>query len=161
MEQRWDWETAAGSQLWLRPGEHVYWRGQPDSKKIIGSGDLFLVPFSLLWGGFAIFWEIEATRAGFYFGSVFGLAFVCIGLYFIFGRFFYKRWSRNRTRYCITDQPSASLWPDDLRQMCSRSQSHIPSAWYVAEVVTVEPSPGRFRVGSLLGQTGSDLRIHR
>ena len=104
MEQRWDWETAAGSQLWLRPNEHVYWRGQPDPKKIFGPGDLFLVPFTLLWGGFAIFWEIGATRAGFYFGSVFGLAFVCIGLYLIFGRFFYKRWSRNRTRYCITDQ---------------------------------------------------------
>jgi hypothetical protein len=97
MEQGWDWETAAGTQLWLRPNEHIYWRCQPDARKVFGPGDLFLVPFTLQWGGSAIFWEVGATRAGFYFGPVFGLAFVCIGLYLILGRFFYKRWSRKQS----------------------------------------------------------------
>jgi hypothetical protein len=104
VEARGDWDAAAGAKLWLRSDEHVYWRGQPNPRKLFGQGDLFLVPFTLLWGGFAIFWEVEATKSGFYFGSIFGLAFVCIGVYLILGRFFYKRWNRKRTRYCITDQ---------------------------------------------------------
>ena len=60
-----------------------------------------MVPFSLLWGFFAIIWEIIAifivfspAREGDDFSLVamifpllFGLLFVLVGLYIIFGRF--------------------------------------------------------------------------
>ena len=33
--------------------EKVVWAGQPDRRFRFSSGDIFLVPFSLLWGTFA------------------------------------------------------------------------------------------------------------
>jgi hypothetical protein len=98
------WEEDAGARLWILPGERLYWRGAPDPGVIFGPEDAYLIPFSLLWGGFAIFWEIGVSRQGLVFGMVWGIPFVLIGLYLIFGRFFYKRWNRRRTRYAISDQ---------------------------------------------------------
>lgn len=48
----------------LRPGEHLLWSGGPDESVTFGRNDLFLVPFSLLWCGFAIFWEVSVLREG-------------------------------------------------------------------------------------------------
>ena len=35
--------------------EKVVWAGQPDPRFRFSGGDIFLVPFSLLWAGFALF----------------------------------------------------------------------------------------------------------
>jgi hypothetical protein len=99
-----NWDSEAGTRSWIRPGERLLWRGAPDPKVTFGPEDVFLVPFSLLWGGFAIFWEIGVSNTGWGFGSIWGIPFVLIGLYLIFGRFIYKHWSRRHTRYAISDQ---------------------------------------------------------
>ena len=72
-----------------------------------------MIPFSLLWGGFAIFWEVTAISglekghdASF---PIFGLPFVVIGLYFIVGRFLYKAWRKRRTHYAVTDRRVITL----------------------------------------------------
>ena len=65
-----NWDKVAGTRSWIRPGERLLWRGGPDPKVIFGPEDLFLVPFSLLWGGFAIFWEIGVSASGWGFGTV-------------------------------------------------------------------------------------------
>ena len=98
------WDSSAGTRLWIQPGERIVWRGQPDAAVVFGPEDLLLVPFSLMWGGFAIFWEIGVTTQGWGVGSVWGIPFVLIGLYFIVGRFIYKRHNRRTTRYAITDR---------------------------------------------------------
>jgi hypothetical protein len=41
----------------LLSGESIVWAGQPNTRVIFHKQDLYMVPFSLLWGGFAIFWE--------------------------------------------------------------------------------------------------------
>jgi hypothetical protein len=39
----------------LLSGESIYWAGMPNPGEIFHSDDLFPVPFTLMWGGFAIF----------------------------------------------------------------------------------------------------------
>lgn len=63
-----------------------------------------------MWGGFAIFWEFMALTAaskapgpaGIIF-PLFGLPFVLVGLYLIFGRFIVDARIRARTYYGITN----------------------------------------------------------
>jgi hypothetical protein len=90
--------------------EKVVWAGQPDPRFRFTGGDIFLVPFSLLWGGFAIFWE--AAVLGFLGGkgpapvffALWGIPFVVVGQYIIWGRFLYKAYRNRRTFYALTNQ---------------------------------------------------------
>src|SRR6267154_5798658 len=50
-------DSLAAIQPELTSGESILWAGQPNTRVIFHKEDLFLIPFSLLWGGFAIFWE--------------------------------------------------------------------------------------------------------
>jgi hypothetical protein len=89
----------------LRPGERVLWEGQPDVWVFSMRGAWYLIPFSLLWGGFAIFWEVMAVSTGApFFFWLWGIPFVAIGLYMIFGRIFVARREAARTHYAITDR---------------------------------------------------------
>jgi hypothetical protein len=95
----------------LDSGERLLWSGQPRSGIRLRPQDAYLIPFSLLWGGFAIFWEFMAvTQTSKTPGPVgtifplFGLPFVLVGLYLIFGRFFFDARSRERTFYGVTSE---------------------------------------------------------
>lgn len=97
---------------YLVSGEHVVWWGQPKQGLMLSAADIFLIPFSLLWGGFAIFWNAmvwlaplqnEGAGPDFFF-KIFGLPFLFIGLYLIAGRFFHDAYIRKRLLYAITNQ---------------------------------------------------------
>jgi len=104
--------TALLQEEFLRD-ERVLWQGQPDPSKHFAPSDVFAIPFSLLWGGFALFWEASALglvrwdgdegRAPLFF-VLWGIPFVLIGLYLMVGRFFYKAWRKRRTLYAVTDR---------------------------------------------------------
>ena len=104
-------EAQARLQTYIQPGERILWTGQPDPRRLFGLKDLFLVPFSLMWAGFAIFWEglvlfgMASSSGGPPVFFVFwGIPFVLVGQYFIWGRFLFKRWDRKRTVYAVTNQ---------------------------------------------------------
>jgi len=86
----------------LLPNETILWNGQPSLEKTFTKFDIFLVPFSILWGGFAIIWFVIATVVGGIFG-LFGIPFVVIGIYIMFGRFLVKKENKKRTYYAITN----------------------------------------------------------
>jgi hypothetical protein len=97
----------------LLSGEHVLWSAKPRQGIMFSGRDAFLIPFSLLWGGFAIFWEFGAVSGtmtarggpsvvGFF--PIWGVPFVLIGLYLIVGRFFVDAWLRGRMDYALTER---------------------------------------------------------
>ena len=103
-------EDQARLQPYLQAGEAALWTARPDPNRLFSGKDLFLIPFSLLWGGFAIFWESSVLFLGSgpnkapIFFVLWGVPFVLAGQYLIWGRFLVKRWSRHRTLYAVTNQ---------------------------------------------------------
>jgi hypothetical protein len=92
----------------LLPGENLLWTGQPSRGVIFHKQDFYLIPFSLMWGGFAIFWELGVTggfghiKNALSFFTLWGLPFVVIGQYLIWGRFVYAAWKKRRITYGLT-----------------------------------------------------------
>lgn len=89
----------------LLQGERILWSGRPGQGILFSRQDIFLVPFSLMWGGFALFWEymvLNQSRVPF-FMKLWGVPFVLVGVFFIFGRFWLDSAVRARTYYAVTD----------------------------------------------------------
>lgn len=83
--------------------EQLLWSGRPQQGIMFRTSDLFMIPFSLLWGGFACFWTLGASVSGGCFG-LFGLPFVMIGMYMVFGRFLADSARRSNTTYALTSE---------------------------------------------------------
>jgi len=99
----------------LLSGESIYWAGMPNPGRIFHSDDWVLIPFSLLWGGFAIFWEASAlgylnfgskssAHSAPFFFVLWGIPFILYGQYMIWGRFIVDRWLKRRTFYAVTNR---------------------------------------------------------
>jgi hypothetical protein len=98
----------------LLNGESIQWAGMPNPRVIFHADDWYLIPFSLLWGGFSIFWESGVLG---YWGKgsksaggipsfmvLWGIPFIVIGQYLIWGRFFYDAWLKRKTYYAVTNR---------------------------------------------------------
>lgn len=94
----------------LRPelgrDERLLWSGAPKQGLFFRTSDFLAVPFSLMWGGFALFWEysVSSAKDAPIFMMLWGVPFVLVGLYIIVGRFFADAYQRKRTYYGVTDQ---------------------------------------------------------
>jgi hypothetical protein len=94
----------------LDAGESLLWSGQPRKGIVFRGSDIFMIPFSLMWGGFAIFFAASVlfhVRDGGggpgFVGLLFAIPFVLIGLYMMFGRFIVEAIQRKHTCYGVTD----------------------------------------------------------
>jgi hypothetical protein len=154
----------------LTPGEVVLWTGQPNGGVIFHPQDFYLIPFSLLWGGFAIFWESGVLG---YWGSphgaggdpfnwfmvLWGIPFVLAGQYFIWGRFVFDWWRKKRTFYAVTQKrlliveevrnrklTSVGLTENTFLDKSTRGDGIGTLRFGVPQV---NPNPNRFSFGNL------------
>src|SRR5438045_7782313 len=89
----------------LDPGEQLLWSGKPREGVRLRAQDAFLIPFSILWCGFAIFWESAVISKGApFFFMLWGIPFILAGLFFVFGRFFLDASNRAHTFYGVTSE---------------------------------------------------------
>lgn len=89
----------------LERGERQLWSGVPKQGVMLRAADAFMIPFSCLWAGFAVFWEATVLRTsapGFF--VLWGIPFLAVGAYITVGRFFVDSWKRARTRYGLTTE---------------------------------------------------------
>ncbi|WFU03800.1 PH domain-containing protein [Rhizobium sp. CB3171] len=116
-------------QNYFLPGEKLLWLGQPKQGLMFNKKDLLQVPFSLLWGGFAIFWESSVIRqinAPVVF-RLWGVPFVLIGLYLIVGRFAVDAFVRARTQYAVSDQRIIILRDGWFSKILTVSLERLPA----------------------------------
>ncbi len=122
----------------LLKGEKIVWTGQPSQGLLFTGQDWLLIPFSLLWGGFAIFWEssVLATKSP-VFMKLWGVPFLLIGLYLVAGRFLLDTWVRRGIRYAVTNQRILIFrsWP--FSKFTALRLDHLP------DLSLIERSDGR------------------
>jgi hypothetical protein len=124
-----DLELQSSLQGHLSPNEKLLWVDRPKEGIIFRSSDIFLIPFSLLWCGFAIFWETMVVTSGApFFFVIWGIPFVLIGLYITVGRFFIDALKRKNTIYGITDNRiiiKSGIFSTEVKSLNIRTLSDI------------------------------------
>jgi hypothetical protein len=114
----------------LEPGERLYWTGMPSQGIQFRSGDLFLVPFSLMWGGMAFFaaYSTIFVKKAPLATVLWTIPFVLIGAYLIAGRFFVDSYQRSRTYYGLTDRRAiilSGLWSREAKTIYLQNLNEI------------------------------------
>ncbi|MCU1243234.1 MAG: hypothetical protein JWO71_3960 [Candidatus Acidoferrum typicum] len=106
-------QAAAKIQPELMPGESVHWADTPNPKIIFHSDDWTAIPLTVMWTGFFVFWEAGAlgywgkeSRHGApdVFMALWGIPFLVVGNYMVWGRFFVDAWLKRRTFYAVTNR---------------------------------------------------------
>ncbi|MHB1459700.1 MAG: hypothetical protein ACYC1M_00245 [Armatimonadota bacterium] len=147
---------------YLADGESIKWVGQPDPTKLVSSADWFIIPFSLFWCGFAVFWEAMALKGILssrdetpfpWIFPLFGIPFVLVGLYMLFGRFIAKRYMRQRTYYVVTNQRVLSL----VEFFKPRVNSLFLSALPTINVSSEGPGTGSLIFMTQIGNRGNQM----
>ena len=105
MQQPTPIDPGAVIQRELGSHERILWAGKSRQGLVFRPSDTFLIPFSLLWGGFAFFWEYSVLTGGApLFFALWGIPFVLVGSHFIVGRFLVDTRQRAKTVYGLTNE---------------------------------------------------------
>jgi len=113
----------------LSSNEKLLWIGKPKKGIVFQWSDIFVIPFTILWCGFAIFWETMAIlgNAPIFF-VVWGVPFVLVGLYMLVGRFWADKIRRDKTLYAITNERiiiKTGLFKLEINVLYIRNLSYI------------------------------------
>jgi hypothetical protein len=92
-------ETISGE---LGTNEELLWAGRPPLGLMFRPVEAFLIPLSIFWSGFAIFWMVAASTNGGGWFALFGIPFLLVGFYLLIGRFWLDVRQRERTFYAVT-----------------------------------------------------------
>jgi hypothetical protein len=132
-------QVNADSQLVIQPeltsGERILWAGKPNTGVVLHREDRFLIPFSLFWGGFSVFWEMGVAgdwgpishSSPWISGMIWGIPFVLIGQYLVWGRFLYAWWLKKRTHYAVTDRRVIAIQLGSRRRVASVFLDTLPT----------------------------------
>jgi hypothetical protein len=139
----------------LSSDEKLIWTGKPKTGIMFRSSDAYLIPFSLLWCGFAIFWEasVIVTDAPFFF-KLWGIPFVLIGLYTTVGRFFLDAKKRSNTIYGITNDRimiKTGIFSREIKSLNIRTLSDITIHQKTNNSGTITLGPTDFRYTMMQG----------
>ena len=140
----------------LEAGESLLWSGRPRKGIVFRGSDVALIPFSLMWGGFAIFWETSVlwqarkdTGKVPLFVALWGIPFVLIGLYLIVGRFLIDARQREHTCYGVTNRRVIILTGPFDQQLRLN----------IATLIALVAGLGRLKVKSLDLRTMTDVSM--
>jgi hypothetical protein len=107
-----DPEAVSKLQPELVSGESLLWAARPNPDIIFTSDDRYLIPFSLVWVAFTTYWESVAL--GYWGNSIkvanpmvmglWGVPFILVGQYLLWGRYVYDGWLKRRTYYGVTSK---------------------------------------------------------
>lgn len=131
----------------LLDGETIEWTGQPTLSLILDNADIFLIPFSLIWGGFWIFLVIRALIGNGHgspesvFTVLWGIPFFLVSQYLIWGRYFYKTWKKKRTYYAVTNKRVLIV----IQSMREKSLH----AAYIKDIRAINKSVGKDGIGTI------------
>ena len=90
---------------YLTQDEYVVWSGKPERIRLFTLSDIFLVPFSIMWCGFAVFWEYQVIHSNApRFLTLWGIPFIIVGIYIVFGRFVTRYITLKNTVYAVTNR---------------------------------------------------------
>ena len=160
-------DTAAGWAPYLDPGELLLWDGAPARGIRFEMRMLGQSAFGLFFLGFALFWMAGASGVLWgnggggppdvfaYIFPLFGLPFVAVGAWMVFGHILWDAWVRSRTRYALTNRRaiiasqtfarSLKSWPIDANtELDYRPGSH--ATLYFAEETRVHRGRRRTRL---------------
>lgn len=87
----------------LNRGETQLWAGAPRQGFRLRPADILMLPFGIMWTGFAVYWETMVVRSnGPFFMQLWGIPFILIGVYMILGRFIADARRLRNTVYGLT-----------------------------------------------------------
>ena len=90
---------------YITQDEYILWKGKPEKGHLITGGDMIMMIFGIFWLSFCFFFEysIIQSQSSLFF-ILWGIPFILVGLYLVFGRLIQKIYLRNKIFYVITNK---------------------------------------------------------
>ncbi len=139
----------------LSSGEKLIWTGKPKTGIVFRISDIFMIPFSFLWAGFALFWEGGTFSMDTpLFFKLWGIPFILVGAYITIGRFFIDAKKRANTVYGVTPDRiiiKSGIFSKSVKSLNIRTLSDITIDQKKDDTGTITLGPTDFRNSIMQG----------